>query len=243
MRRNPMRLKMKNPYAWIPVLGAALIAGSAASIAWSASEPEGATPAFDLSALGDGETRTFGEGDRILTATRSGDLVRVTLPGGESGKGRELSCTIGTDRCLVRTLDGGRVLIEARRHAGGDGKESVEEDTFILGLGGEAGKEALMFSKAVPPPLEIVGADGKQVRVVHVAGGLPGAVTLAEGERMLRCPEGDTTMTLAKDDTFTGYRCPRHGVELKEVTGKVERHMIWIQRDDAKGEPEGQGGK
>ena len=60
---------------------------------------------FDLADLRDGETRTFGEGDKLVTVTREDDIV--TIVRAESGEERklEINCQIDKDTCQVMTFE------------------------------------------------------------------------------------------------------------------------------------------
>ena len=59
---------------------------------------------FDLGELRDGETRTFGEGQKQVTVTRVGDVVTIVRD--ESGENfkTEIQCDTGRDTCQVITF-------------------------------------------------------------------------------------------------------------------------------------------
>lgn len=175
---------------------------------------------IDLADLYDGETRTFGEGDRRITATRYGDTVEVTLEGLEDTK--TIECSIGQDSCVVLlSEDGGSGRVMVMKHRTG---EAHLEDILSL----DAGEGNIFFQ----------GEDGHAMKVLLSSDGHDGALrwisedgkTLdgqafklrRDGGTTLRCPEGDTIMTLEKGEENAGpFYCPRHDVELQKTRGHV----------------------
>jgi len=51
-------------------------------------------------------------------------------------------------------------------------------------------------------------------------------IRLGDASVTLRCPEGDTTMRLDKDEVVGNYFCPQHNVELE----KVEAHLPLVRK-------------
>ncbi len=58
-----------------------------------------------LDELADGETRTFGEGEHEVTATREGDRITIRLQRDAAGVAETLDCTVGDDSCRVFVSD------------------------------------------------------------------------------------------------------------------------------------------
>ncbi|MGD8375846.1 MAG: hypothetical protein PVF68_06880 [Acidobacteriota bacterium] len=166
---------------------------------------------FDLSDLADGETRYFGSGDGEFQATREGDRVVVRFDGEEPS--REITCTIGQERCLVLTPDAGAGTLILRSDGDEDSRtiSVVRADasgSAVFVGSGEAGGGTMTVHIDGEDPMRWVDADG-------------GATTIVEVGRsdtvVLRCPEGDTTMTLEKGEDAGPYYCPRHQLELERV--------------------------
>ena len=126
---------------FIVVMGVALVAAAPAS-GKAADAPE----KFNLADLADGESRTFGEGDHAITATRKGDEVTITLRGHGAKGGKEtFACTVGKDHCYVmaRGEDGkGQVVVLNKSESGKDGKKTVT--TRVLTSSDSAGEQKIM---------------------------------------------------------------------------------------------------
>ena len=204
---------------------------------------------FDLAELREGETRTFGSGERQLTATRSGDVVSVRREA--TGDRDELSfeCRVTTDSCTVTTFDGDdRVIVKIEKEReciNGLGDCAGIEDLMIIGAHGdghhvivdhdvvckaEAGAEAEGCEHAV-----WVSRDGDEHEILIDAlsgGGAPiirfgGGV----GKTVLRCPEGDTTMLVNAEEANDTFLCPKHSqpLELRKSPGKSVRKIRVIR--------------
>ncbi|MGD8375847.1 MAG: hypothetical protein PVF68_06885 [Acidobacteriota bacterium] len=182
----------------------------------------------DLSELADGETRFFDAGDRQLIATRYGDVVEMTLEDPEDGD-QVIECTIGRDRCLVfLPEDGGdaRLLIATRRGTGvGDAAFGLfQADADVHGI--HEGHEEILVE------LQRLGEDDDLVWVDDDEGSLPFGIQVHRiDETVLRCPEGDTTMTIGPDEDASGpYYCPKHDIELEKATDRVMVKEIRVQK-------------
>ena len=170
-----------------------------------AEEIEEGLTQFDLSELAEGETRTFGESDHAMTATREGDVVIVTLPG-KGGEPRIMKCTVGKGSCYAYTTgDGsGTKMVFLQKGDGGEVSKNVE----VIVTGDHEAGDFSWVSAGGTGDNCILG-EGVQV------------VRLGEGKLVLRCPEGDTTMRLDKDEAVGTYYCPQHNLALEEA--KIER--------------------
>jgi hypothetical protein len=172
-----------------------------------------------LGDLADGETRRFGEGERSIQATRHGDEVTLTLPASEEGAPRSLVCRLESDRCTVITVGGehARNMVMVRKGDAAGDRHEVE----VMALGAGGGEPGVVDLASGELAWHALGGD-----VLSLEG---------DGGKLLRCPEGDTTMHLGKDEASAGYRCPRHGVELVEVQGERRiRRVIRIEEGKAK---------
>ncbi len=179
---------------------------------------DGDVEKHDLADLYDGETRTFGEGEDAITASREGDSVIIKLPG-KGGEVRTINCTIGEGSCYAFTSsDSGKNTFVLKNISEGEGEKKVEVIKIISGEGHEAHAEAMKWV-GVDHDVIVSGGDGDKA-VVQVDRIGPSVMTfVGEGTR-LRCPEGDTTMMLDLDADDEGpYYCPKHNIEMKEVKG------------------------
>jgi hypothetical protein len=209
---------------------------------------------IDLSELADGETRTFGEGESQISVTRDGDEVTITHPGEEGG--RSISCDLSTDSCSIMHIDGDPsknvIMIKKTGHCEGSDEDCIDimtqmqtsvggpHEVMVMTLdcddeGEDCGKEIRT---------KVIGAYGgegsatAQVMVGHledaivVEGDGEGRIMMITAGDMvtLRCPEGDTTMTVDKDEADRVYYCPKHSVELEKAPVKTGARTIQIKK-------------
>lgn len=201
--------------------------------------------AFDLSELLDGETRTFGSGEHEITATREGEVIAITRSAAEGKRMIEMECRVGKDVCRVMDApDGERVALMIEKHRtcegegcgqmewvssmdhsmghgksghavfirefascdegaeGNEGCDPADIDVMVERLIGEAHGEVVMES--VGEGGTWISDDGHAVRL-HM-----------DGAR-LRCPEGDTTMSVEKSEVDEVFLCPKHSLPLEQV--------------------------
>jgi hypothetical protein len=181
---------------------------------------------IDLAELQDGETRTFGTGEDVITATREGDTIRLKLPRGE----RTIDCSVGKGHCYAFTTvgdgDGPSVLMLKNINDDGDGERKVEVVKIVTGE--DAGDAQSLLSWVHD---EDVYVAGDAVKVVTKTGGPHGVLTMiGENGRQLRCPEGDSTLSLDDEDDGI-YYCPKHNVEMEEVTAHTLGHRVIVIKD------------
>ncbi len=171
---------------------------------------------FDLADLADGETRVFGEGEKQLTARRSGDEVVLSRPasGGESAM--RITCRLSTDACSVVTIDGETpktmVIVEKSRECHGDDAD-CEVDADVIG-------SLPHGAKVIVRRVECDGEDCQDVdeTLEATAGAAVVHVETAGGRTVLRCPKGDTTMRVESDEASKTWLCPKHSLPLEKVT-------------------------
>lgn len=172
----------------------------------------------DLSSLADGETREFGGGDHRISAQRVGDVVTITTIKG-AGEGQSpIQCNVKTETCLVMTgAEGaGHKMIVIKKSGDGDATQEVEKRVSVfVGNGGE-GQATWVEGEGGDNSFAFVTSDSDEPMVVEVGMG---------DKVMLRCPEGDTSMTVDKSEATTEYRCPKHNVALAKVDAPM-RHVI-----------------
>ena len=169
---------------------------------------DGNTEKFDLSELADGEIRTLGSGDSELVATREGDVITIRLPGGGRMQARTLECKVGEGHCFAFVN-------------GDDGDSSV----MVLSSDGDTVSKNVFVVKTHEDGDNVMVHGDHDVGVWHTGGeGMAEAIVEIEGlgKTRLRCPEGDTRMTLADEDEGQTFYCPKHNVELEPV--KIRTH-------------------
>lgn len=230
---------MKRTILWSFVIAAAFLLVNAAVSSPHVFSPDGEK--FDLSTLADGETKVFGEGDHQVTATRMGDTVTMKLAQGTE-KARTFTCTIGKDSCYIMTMgdDGASKIAVMKARSEGDGDLlSATEDVFVMATGEGEGEHSFTWvcdengdpdcNHFATTFIELDSLDGLHEygkASVSVGAGGPHASFIQldgmDGKVTLRCPEGDTTMTLKKEvkESSGPYFCPQHNVQLEEVKGK-----------------------
>jgi hypothetical protein len=184
----------------------------------------------DLSELAEGETRTFGSGEDVITATREGDVIRIALPRGGDDDARVIDCKLeGPSQCYAFTSGESAgvkmVMVSA------DGPGQLEKTIDIIGIGSGEGKNVFRTADSHVIMLRNTGDGETEVKTLIGSPGHPmELLALDDGMRVLRCPEGDTTMNLDAEDALT-YYCPKHNVELEEAKGHPIFKTIQIHTD------------
>lgn len=194
---------------------------------------------IDLADLADGETRTFGDDGRRVEATRDGDRVKLRiLPAdGDGGKtivlDRELNCDLAAEDCTVLIGAAGEDhSMFVFRSSGGDDGEHVERHVEIVTGDGSGDHEAVVIGAMPRIRVLRVGPDGDDLDIdledldldlrgldeamasirIPVP---PVLIHAGPGERVLRCPEGDATLTVAEDEADDVFLCPKHSVAME----------------------------
>lgn len=214
---------------------------------------------FDLSELADGETRIIGSGAKQVTVSRDGDEVEIFRPAGNDQSELSVTCRISSDNCKIMTFDDDpeqvMIMIEKTREcvngvgdcedvvldlqAFGDGTSHVmirktiecddegdcteledvsrggihaEGDVLVESLDGERGEGDMVFiRRAGDNGFNFRFGDGKSVA--------------------LRCPEGDTTMVVDKDEADDVFLCPKHSLPLEKSAERANIRRVEIKRD------------
>jgi len=164
---------------------------------------------FNLADLADGETRTFGDGESAVTATRKGDEVVVNYGGGD-GEKKTLRCTLGKETCYAMTLDGeGKKVMVFSSDDDSEASQIVVDgsDPHMTWLTKDGTK----------------GAAGVKVIRLHDDGGT-----------VLSCPEGDATLVLKKGEEKTGpYFCPKHNLRMEKSKNPIVIKKIEVEKKSA----------
>jgi len=203
---------------------------------------------FDLSDLLDGETRTFGEGDKQVSVTRTGDVVAIDrTAAGATGK-LELKCDVSRDSCQVITFadQPEKVMImvkKSRECIGGVGDCEATVDVAIEDLDLGEGAHAIIRKVKCDDAgncetFEDVHGGGEMeiIADVHRAG--PGNVMILRTDGteadhvMLRCPEGDATVRVAKAEAGDTFLCPKHSVPMEQVEGGAFIRKFHVKTGD-----------
>lgn len=193
---------------------------------------DGETEKFDLSELADGETRTLGSGDSEIVATRVDDVITIQLPGGGRMEARTMECKVGEGNCfafvtgddgaskvMVLSEDGNSVsknVFVVRTHDDGDHVRVHEDHDVGVWHVGDGMAEAIVELE------HLDGLENVVIPQVHVE---------LAGKKSLRCPEGDTRMTLSKEDEGQTFYCPKHNVELEPVKIRTHGRTMIIRTD------------
>ena len=168
---------------------------------------------FDLADLRDGETRVFGQGAKQLTARRTGDEVVLERVAQGDQEALRVSCRLPSDHCSVVTFadepEKVMLVVEKMRTCVGDDAEcsaDIDVDLMSSGIGSSAHRVIVENVECKGDDCTAVESGPAVVRIRHSAD----SDTVA-----LRCPEGDTTMRVARDDADATYLCPKHSVPLE----------------------------
>lgn len=199
---------------------------------------------FDLGELTDGETRTFGSGEHELKATRAGNVVTLTRGDGE-GHGVDMTCDVDGDRCVVLTSDDSeRVMVKiARTRVCKDGEGDCEDIDVHAVHGGHHGDGKVVVRKivtcdgdegedCVDIDVRAIGGDGDGEHRVFVDGGAGDALLEIRGDHVtLRCPEGDSSIRVDRDEAGETFLCPKHSTPMERSQDRG-RHVIIERRHD-----------
>jgi hypothetical protein len=229
---------MKRTLLWISVLVALVAAVPVVSMDRFRIAPDDAE-SFDLSDLRDGETRSFGTGDRTITATRSGEVVALSRDGsdGSDGKPFSMNCRLDSDTCeIVTNDDGERVMVKIESHRSCHDGQGDCDDIEVIGLGrGLPGSHNVWVESAgdcdgpdCARSVEVlVGealGDLHEARSMVFIGdggdGAHGAHVIRlhdDGHATLRCPEGDATLRVEAEEADDVFLCPKHSTPMDRV--------------------------
>jgi len=189
---------------------------------------DGDVEKFDLSELGDGETRTFGEGDHTITATREGDEISIKIAG-KDGDMRTITCTANAGECMAITSgdgDGPQMFMLRNTVGGDDGDHRVEVVKIVSDHAALESHGVVDVWVGDHPGAEL------DEDVIVMSGGPRVLAFVGEGGHRLRCPEGDATLTLEEDDDTT-YYCPKHNIEMEKADiPTMERRVLVIKEKD-----------
>ena len=207
----------------------------------------------DLSELADGETRTFGEGEHQITVTRDGDQVTIKHPGEESD--RSITCELSTDSCKILHIDGDPsknvIMIKKTGHCEGGDEDCIDimtelqtsvggpHEVMVMTLDCDEGEDC---GKQIRT--KVISAHGgeasatAQVMVGHLADtmvlegdGEGRIMVITAGDQVtLRCPEGDTTMAVARDEADETYLCPKHSLVMEKAAAGSGARTIQIRK-------------
>lgn len=200
---------------------------------------------LNLEDFADGESRTFGEGDHKVVVTRTGDRLSVKIDGldGLHGKhvmigsaGHDIECGDDDGDCNLWVSEDGTIITLGEGGIGGnamffsdegDARGNIEKEVHVVRIG-EGGENTFT-----------VDVDGL---VGHHAGhGNAMFITSGDSDKtVLRCEEGDTTMTVDSEHAEDVFFCPLHKTELKPVVRKVIQRKIEVTThgDDEGGKKE-----
>jgi len=174
--------------------------------------------------------RTFGTGEEVITATREGDVIRISLPRGDGDDARVIDCKLGgPSQCYAFTSGesaGVKMVVVS-----GDVPGQLEQKIEIIGIGSGHGKNLFRTAESRVFVMRGTGDGEAEIKTLIGSPGHPiELLGLGHDRRMLRCPEGDTTMNLDTEDNLS-YYCPKHNVELEKVEGHLLFETIEIHTD------------
>lgn len=204
---------------------------------------------FDLADLQDGETRTFGEGDKRITVTRNGEIVTIDREAEGEERRLEIVCDVDRDTCQVMTLEGDpeRVMLVVKKtrtceEGEGDCEAMVDVhlDQLDLGEGPHKILRKMIHCNDEGECEEIDDLAGHGAVKVYadLDGSAHGDVMImrageAAGDKVvLRCPEGDSTITVDKEEADDVFLCPKHSVPMEKSPHNVVIKTIEVVDED-----------
>ena len=212
---------------------------------------------FNLADLADGETRTFGEGDRQITVHREGEIATITRDAAGEAEALDVTCELQRDTCTVMQFDDSdRIMISIAKtrecvggegdctdfvfgggvHDGGhlaqvvvdaivdcqpDGESECEDLHEILAYGGPAGHRVIRIETTDDGE----GAEHSTIRLRGLSGG-GNWIGADDDSVVLRCSEGDATLTVDAEEADDIFLCPKHSTPLERIAGHPGIHVI-----------------
>ena len=182
---------------------------------------------FDLAELADGETRSFGEGEKQVIVTRVGHVVTIVREESDERSKLEIQCDTGRDTCKVITFedDPEKVMImvkKTRECVNGVG-DCGDVDIAIdhIGEGGRAiirtvkcgdAGDCRHFEKVVGGPEliaihDLEGVPHREMMIIHSG-------EMDSDSVLLRCPEGDSRIHVDRAEAEDTFLCPKHSVPM-----------------------------
>ena len=196
-----------------------------------------------LEDFADGESRTFGEGDHKVVVTRNGDKLSVKIDGLDGlhgkhvmigGAGHDIECGSDDGDCNIWVSEDGNIITLGEGGIGGhamffsdDGAHGdIEKEVHVvrIGEGGENTFTVDVEGEGGPHIVKMIGGGH------HAAHGNAMFITSGDSDKtVLRCEEGDTTMTVDSERAEEVFFCPQHKTELKPVVRKVIQRKIEVK--------------
>ena len=209
---------------------------------------------FDLSDLRNGESRTFGEGDKQITATRMDDVVTINRDARGDEKALQIKCAVDQDTCQVITFDDDpekvMIVVKKTRSCINDvGDCDATVDITLDRLGNLDGSQVHAIVRKIKCDDEgnceetedVVGHGGHGlVEVIADFDGTDphGNVMILEsgeaafGQTTLRCPEGDSTVRVDAEEADDTFLCPKHSVPMEKVSMPHFIRKIHLEEGD-----------
>jgi hypothetical protein len=192
---------------------------------------------FDLAELRDGETRTFGDGDKQVTVTRAGDIVTIERDDTDEKSKLEILCNTGSDSCKVVTFDDDpekvMIMVQKTRECVNGVGDCNDVDIAIGGLGDFGGGAHHAIIRTVK-----CDDAGECEELEEIVGG-PEVIAIGEGgphrkmmivhadehgdQVLLRCPEGDSRIHVGQEEADDTFLCPKHSVPMVKAE---QNHFI-----------------
>ncbi len=199
--------------------------------------------AFDLGELLDGETRTFGEGAKQITVSRTGDAITIRREETDEDSIMEIQCDAERDSCRVMTFDDNpeKVMImisKTRECVNGVGDcDSIGIDVDTVDHFGDGAHAIVRTVKC--------GDDGNckhfdsrgstEVIAIQDFIGEPGqnmifhSGMIDSDQVRLACPEGDSTINVSTEEANDTFLCPKHSVPMTKSDNNVFIRKIHLE--------------
>jgi hypothetical protein len=201
---------------------------------------------FDLGDLAEGETRTFGEGAKQVTATRLGEIVTINREANGDERKLEIKCDVAQDTCQVMTFedDPEKVMVVVKKtrnciDGAGDCEATVDVmlDKADLGEGTHAiVRKIRCDDHGDCEHFEDVHQGGELEVVADFHDGGHGNVMIfhagdPDGKVTLSCPEGDSTVTVEPDEADDVFLCPKHSIAMEQAPAKKLIRKILVKEE------------
>ena len=182
---------------------------------------------FDLAELADGETRTFGEGEKQVTVTRVGSVVTIARDESAEKSKLEIQCDTGRDTCKVITFEDDpekvMIMVKKTRECVNDVGDCHNVDVTLdqIGEGSHAIIRTVKCDDAgdCRHTEKVVG--GSELIAIHeIEGGPHRKMMIVHSDEMdsdsvlLRCPEGDSRIHVDQEEAEDTFLCPKHSVPM-----------------------------
>jgi hypothetical protein len=168
---------------------------------------------------------------KIMTDDGDPEKVMIVIQKVRECVNGEGDCEVDVDLMDVGVFGDDAQTIMIRESINCDDEGNCTEDVSHMGGVHGEGHALIELQTGVDPDgnVIVIGEGGNWVGA-HATGDM---VFISGDDKVsLRCPEGDTTMRVDKDEAEEVFLCPKHSVPMEKVQSKGRVHEIKVKKAD-----------